>query len=185
MQNERRIVWACLLSVFVMGCSSNGDDQPDASIDVADKFLDAFYQFDQASLTEHLEPGSDADRVLYYQAWAEAAHYKVKHRSACTRNEDGAIVCAITVTDDFGKTMGYEATDTFTMKVQIDKIVAVSFKGDDPPIFEELFAWIAANQPEVLEGPCKDLFNGGTTPAACSRAVVEAARTFIKLRDFS
>ena len=87
-----------------MGCSSK--DQPDASTLISDNFLDAFYQFDQQALAEHLTPGPEADRVMYYQAWAEAAHYRVRNRGACTRNEDGSIICAITVTDDFGRRWG-------------------------------------------------------------------------------
>jgi len=77
--------------------------------------------------------------------------------------------------------MGYVATDTFTMTIQENKVSAISFKGDDPPIFQQLFAWIAENRPEILEGPCKDLFAGGKTPGDCARAVVVAAKEFVAL----
>ena len=161
-----------LLCPFIS--SANQDD-----LHTAESFLDAFYTFDQSKLARFLAPNADADRVLYYQAWAQAANYKVKQRTPCALNVSKAIVCAVTVTDDFGQTMGYVATDTFTMTIQENKVSAISFEGDDPPIFQQLFAWIAENRPEILEGPCKDLFAGGNTPGTCARAVVAAAKEFV------
>ena len=69
------------------------------------------------------------------------------------------------------------------MTIQENKVSAISFEGDDPPVFEALFEWIAKNQPQVLSGPCKDLFEGGKTPGACARAVVVAAKEFVDLQD--
>ena len=170
-----RIFGFFLLFLCPVVSSANQDD-----LYTAESFLDAFYTFDQSKLTQFLVPSADADRALYYQAWAQAANYKVKQRNACAHNASKAIVCAVTVTDDFGQTMGYVATDTFTMIIQENKVSVISFAGDDPPIFQQLFAWIAENRPEILEGPCKDLFEGGKTPMACSRAVVAAAKAFVK-----
>lgn len=147
-------------------------------IALAETFITTFYSFDAERLAALMTEGADADRVLYYQGWAEAAHYQIKTRAPCVVDGDD-IVCAITVTDDFGKTLGYEATDTFRLQVTGNKVSAASFSGDDPPVFNALFAWIAANKPEILSGPCKDLFDGGTTPALCARAVVDAAQEFV------
>ena len=47
---------------------------------------------------------------------------------------------------------------------------------------KELFDWISKNQPEVLAGPCADMFAGGQTPGECSRSVVLAANQFMKER---
>ncbi len=167
---------------FLLFCpfisSANQDD-----LHTAESFLDAFYTFDQSKLARFLAPNAESDRVLYYQAWAQAANYKVKQRTPCDLNVSKAIVCAVTVTDDFGQTMGYVATDTFTMTIQENKVSAISFEGDDPPIFQQLFAWIAENRPEILEGPCKDLFAGGNTPGTCAHAVVAAAKEFVALSD--
>jgi len=165
-----------LLCPFIS--SANQDD-----LHTAESFLDAFYTFDQSKLARFLAPNAESDRVLYYQAWAQAANYKVKQRTPCALNVSKAIVCAVTVTDDFGQTMGYVATDTFTMTIQENKVSAISFEGDDPPIFQQLFAWIAENRPEILEGPCKDLFAGGNTPGTCAHAVVAAAKEFVALSD--
>ena len=172
----QRIFGFFLLLLCPFISSANQDD-----LHTAESFLDAFYTFEQSKLARFLAPNADADRVLYYQAWAQAANYKVKQRTPCALNVSKAIVCAVTVTDDFGQTMGYVATDTFTMTIQENKVSAISFEGDDPPIFQQLFAWIAENRPEILESPCKDLFEGGKTPGDCARAVVVAAKEFVAL----
>ena len=171
-----RIFGFFLLFLCPVVSSANQDN-----LQIAESFLDAFYTFDQSKLTQFLVPSADADRVLYYQAWAQAANYKVTQRTPCDLNVSKAIVCAVTVTDDFGQTMGYVATDTFTMTIQENKVSAISFEGDDPPIFQQLFAWIAESRPEILGGPCKDLFEGGKTPGDCAHAVVAAAKAFVAL----
>ena len=171
-----RIFGFFLLFLCPVVSSANQDN-----LQIAESFLDAFYTFDQSKLTQFLVPSADADRVLYYQAWAQAANYKVTQRTPCDLNVSKAIVCAVTVTDDFGQTMGYVATDTFTMTIQENKVSAISFEGDDPPIFQQLFAWIAESRPEILGGPCKDLFEGGKTPGDCAHAVVAAAKAFMAL----
>jgi hypothetical protein len=132
-------------------------------------------------LAAALDAGEDEARMLYYQGWAQAANYQIKHRRPCA-SEDAKAVCRITVTDDFGGTLGYIATDTFTLTLDDAAIVAVQSEGDDPPIFMELFAWIGEHRPEVMAGPCQDMFAGGSTPAACARAVVDSARVFIDVR---
>jgi len=81
----------------------------------------------------------------------------------------------VKVSDDFGKALGYEATDTFRFVPGDGKLVGERFEGNDPPDFSELQAWIAENRPEIVTGPCKDLVDGGTTPAACARAVSSSA----------
>ena len=146
----------------------------------AEALLDAFYSWDAQALASEVEPSADADRLLYYQRWAMAAHYEVTLRRPCVRRPKGDIECRITVTDDFGSTLGYIATDTFVMTPGAERIAAVSFAGDDPPVFEELFAWIRTQQPWVLDGPCENLFAGGRTPAECARAVVAAAQQFMQ-----
>ncbi len=79
------------------------------------------------------------------------------------------------VTDDFGRVLGYTATDTFKLRFTEDKIGGVTFAGDDPPVFQEVFAWLMAEQPELFSGVCKDLFAGGTQPADCARAIAKGA----------
>jgi len=105
----------------------------------------------------------------------------VKTRRPC-EVEANEIVCAITVTDDFGSAMGYEATDTFRITLAENTISAVTFSGDDPPILQELFRWISEKHPDILAGPCLNMFAGGETPGDCARAVATAARVFMDER---
>ena len=148
----------------------------------AESFIDAFYSYDPARLAGVMDAGVEGERMLYYQSWAEAANYKIKKRKPCA-TQDSFLVCRITVTDDFGLALGYIATDTFTLLIRKERVVSAKSKGDDPPIFMELFEWISANQPEVLAGPCLDMFEGGQTPGECARSVAQAAKQFMKMRN--
>ena len=58
-------------------------------LSVAEQALDAFYRWDKETLVGLLAPGDDADRLLYYQAWAEAAHYSVRNRANSKLSEPG------------------------------------------------------------------------------------------------
>ena len=49
----------------------------------AEAFIDAFYSYDPALLASVMDAGEEGDRILYYQAWAEAANYKIKKRKPC------------------------------------------------------------------------------------------------------
>ena len=175
--------FVCAVMVMVMGCTDRADEPravETASLAVAESFIDAFYSWDSHALAQALHAPGDVERVLYYQEWARAASYTVRIRRPCIMLTSNEITCRITVTDDFGKTLGYTATDTFRLVLRDAVIVGVEFEGDDPPVFDELFAWIVVQHPDVMSGPCKDLFAGGKTPAACARAVVFAAQEFVK-----
>lgn len=166
---------------FSAGCDHAPRDAPAeaSALAVAERFVDAFYAWDPAALASTMADTDDRQRALYYQKWAEAGNYRVKTRRACRyRPGEPRVECAITVTDDIGGALGYVATDTFVLTVEADRIVAADFESDDPPIFAEVFAWMGEQRPDVLAGPCKDLFDGGTTPAECVREVVRAARDY-------
>ncbi len=180
MRNESAGLWRGLaLALLLPVAAACGESaSPTDSLGTAEAFMDAFYAFDRDRLAALVVPGSDADTVLYYQAWAEAAHYEVQKRQPCRLETEGNVVCAITVTDDFGSALGYTATDTFTLTVADDRIASVVFEGDDPPVFEAVFRWLQETRPEIFTGPCRDMFSGGTTPADCARAVAQGARDY-------
>ena len=149
---------------------------------VAERFVDSFYSYDQNRLAEMMDAGEEGERVLYYQAWADAANYEIQRRRPCSSKEI-ALVCQLTVVDDFGETLGYMATDTFSLVVENQKVTGVQFEGDDPPIFMKLFEWISINRAEIMSGPCLNMFAGGHTPRECAGAVVSAARDFVLERE--
>ena len=165
-----------LLAVFLNTFVSASD------LLVAERFVDSFYSYDQNRLAEMMDAGEEGERVLYYQAWADAANYEIQKRRPCTSKET-ALVCQITVIDDFGETLGYMATDTFSLVVENQKVTGVQFEGDDPPIFMKLFEWISINRAEIMSGPCLNMFAGGHAPKDCARAVVSAARDFVLERE--
>ena len=50
----------------------------DASVVVAERFIDAFYSFDRQRLARELASAdSAAPRLLYYQGWAKGGQYQV------------------------------------------------------------------------------------------------------------
>lgn len=171
---------AVLFAVTLLsGCNQNTTQAVLAS---AEQFIDAFYSFDRQALQASLAvDAAGLEQVLYYQGWAEGAHYAIHTRKPCAWVGE-QIQCPITVTDDFGRTLGYMATDTFHLTMEGETIVGVRFTADDPPIFEELQAWMATEKSEIFAGPCKDLFAGGTTPGDCARAVARAAEDFMANR---
>lgn len=163
--------------LLVSGCASHS--QSNNNLLLAEGFIDAFYSWSPNALSHVLAKApEDRNRTLYYQAWAEAGDYQIQTRHTCATTSPTEAECAITVTDDIGAALGYIATDTFKLTFADNNLVGVSFTSDDPPVLQELFDWLKLQRPEVIDGPCKDLFDGGTTPAACIRAVVQGAKDY-------
>ena len=169
---------ACASALSVATERQQGQDP---RLGIAEGVISAFYTWDSDSLEQSVVAGPDLDRVLYYQGWARAANYAVQTRYPCAVNLMDVVVCSVTVTDDFGRTLCYTATDTFTLSIVDGRVVALSSQGDDPPVFWALIAWITEHRPEVMQGPCEHYFSGGTTPGACAKAVVDSARIFVQL----
>ena len=161
--------------ILIMSSLSNANNS------AAENFISAFYSWDANKLTSLMSEDADTVAILYYQRWAAAANYKVKVRRPCKAEADQS-VCAITVTDDFGSAMGYEATDTFRMSFNDDKVSTVTFSADDPAIFQELFQWVTQHHPDTFTGPCFEMFAGGETPGDCARTVARLAREFMDER---
>lgn len=57
--------------------------QSRSQLATAEAFIDGFYSFEQESLGKLIATGPDAESILYYQAWAQAAHYQVLERQPC------------------------------------------------------------------------------------------------------
>jgi hypothetical protein len=80
----------------------------DDAIQVAEKFITTSYSWDQDKLQSLLTNDGNHQAITYYQRWAQGGNYAIKIRRPCVSDQD-AISCAITVTDDFGRTLGYTA----------------------------------------------------------------------------
>ena len=173
----KKILTAVLLSGLQFPLKA--DDQ---ALNLAENFITTFYSWDLNLLETLIAEDADSLAITYYQGWAEGANYAIKIRRPCERDSN-EISCAITVTDDFGRAMGYTATDTFRLTIRDGQISGVTFSADDPPVFQELQEWIMTDRPEVFTGPCLDMFAGGTSPHACSAAVVKSAVEFMAARE--
>ena len=177
------LVWV-LLSVAGFGCN-DGHVPPNAlNMAKAESILDAFYSWNGQLLASLLASAEGTEAMFYYQHWAEAAHYGVELRRPCSQASITTVICAITVTDDFGSTLGYTATDTFTFTFEGHLATSVEFVGDDPPVFYALFLWIWAYQGDLFENECAGMFEGGTTPAECARGFAKAAKDFVVWSPF-
>jgi len=179
------VLLASLLTTL-LGCGNSKHD-PEAALATAESFISTFYSWDAQALKTLMKPSPEADNALYYQAWALAANYAVKERHPCTSLDqaDATFECRITVTDDFGRALGYTATDTFRLGISGNRINSVTFEGDDPPVFEEVFGWLMAEQPELFAGVCKDMFAGGSQPAECARAIAAGAAAWARVHPRS
>lgn len=174
---------ACVV-LTAAGCSPDNAPPNPSHIESAESILDAFYSWDSDSLGQRLASAEGSGAMLYYQKWAEAAHYELEERRPCEQVSTSSVRCAITVTDDFGMALGYTATDTFAFGFSDAGVTLVEFEGDDPAIFTALFAWMAVYRGEVFENECRDMFSTGTTPADCARSVADAANAFVEWSPF-
>src|SRR5687768_10604644 len=93
---------------FVLFISCKNTTQPEApasqlsNIDVANKFVDAFYSFNTDSLATILSQAKESTQadILYYQKWAECGHYEVLKRDAYSEKNDSLVIFPVTVKDD-------------------------------------------------------------------------------------
>lgn len=160
---------------------------PDSSsnLAVAEELIDAFYSFDADRLLAALAYAESSQPwFLYYQGWAEGAHYAIVDRHPCVEIAVNRVDCPITVEDDLAKTLnyGFNVTDTFHLTFSDGRVVDLETSSDDPPIYEEALQWMFANKPELGEAdnPCEGLFAGGPTPGECAVAVVAGFEEFMQ-----
>lgn len=168
-----------LAAVTTTASTASGSDPRLAS---AEALIDAFYAFEPAPLAKALAdaPGS-APQILYYQGWAQGGHYAIVARQPCLIEAADAVRCDITVRDDLVPALGsdFRVTDSFHMRFDAGRIVAVETSSNDPPAFESALGWLKATRPELFaSGDCRGFFAGGPTPQACVRAVVAGFRDY-------
>jgi len=167
---------------LLSGCAPSSDVAPrDPRLDAAENLIDAFYSFDPAPLRTALRDAPQSTpQILYYQGWAQGGNYVVLNRKPCSLSADDIVSCEITVKDDLIGALGtgYDVTDIFRMSFSEGRIVAVDTASNDPPEFEQALDWLRATRPDLMQGPCKEFFNGGPTPQDCVRNVVSGFRDY-------
>lgn len=150
---------------------------------VANKFIDAFYSFDADTLRSILSDAPASHReILYYQKWAECAHYKILNRGDFVEKNDSTILCPITVKDDLMAALQLDlnVTDTFHVSIRDGRIRSITTSSNDPALYYEAKEWVKTNKPEYVEVQCINIWQGGPTPCECVQGMVKGFGEFVK-----
>jgi len=175
--------------LFVSGCkdSSRSDSSVDVekNVEAANEFIDAFYSFNSDELESTLAYAEESKpSILYYQGWAEGGNYEIIDRHQCVARNDSLVICPVTVKDDLigALEIDFYVTDTFHVTVIKGMIKSVTTSSNDPPLYHEALDWVRQNRPQLLEEPCRGIWEGGPTPGDCVRAMVKGYAEFIALK---
>lgn len=185
----RFISVSLVIFIFTLcGCSNAVyESKTTNQIKMSEDLIDAFYSFNKESLIAALKFGQDSiPNVVFYQGWAEGGHYKIVKRQQCLVKQTDVISCSITVQDDLMLALGigFNVTDTFELKFSNLKIVSVETSSNDLDVFWLARDWVKKEYPELIEVPCKGIWNGGPTPGECVRAMVRGYALFAASDDF-
>jgi hypothetical protein len=172
-----------LLLVSCKNASHSGDSNKDINtIEVANKFIDAFYSFNNDSLSSILSEANESrPGILFYQKWAECGNYTVLNRSDVIVKNDTLVVCLVTVRDDLIQALQLDmhVTDTFHLGIIDGHIKSVETSSNDPELFHEARKWVRENLKELVGEPCSREKEGGPTPCDCVKATVQGFKEFI------
>lgn len=153
---------------------------------IVQQFIDAFYSFDRERLKTILTHAQNSQpNLLYYQKWAECGNYKVLKVHDYINNDNGLILCPITVEDDLMSALGidFNVTDTFHISIKDGIIKSVETSSDDPDLYYEAKEWVMENRPDLVKVACKDIWNGGPTPCECIKGMLQGFVEFRKSRE--
>jgi hypothetical protein len=150
-------------------------------IDVGNKFIDAFYSFDSDSLQSILVSAKKSQpEILYYQKWAECAHYKIIDRSHYFKKSDSTVVFPVTVKDDLMSALAidFNVTDTFHISIQNGNILSVKTSSNDLDEYYKAKEWVNQNRPGLIEKACEGIWEGGPTPCECVQGMIKGFTEF-------
>ena len=159
------------VAITIVSCKPGTVNLP-----VANGFVDAFYSFDADSLKSVLAhaPASHPE-ILYYQKWAECAHYEIAKRGDIIVKNDSTVICPVTVKDDLMKALkiDFNVTDTFHITVKDGRISAVRTSSNDLPEYYEAKEWVKRSRADYVEKPCEGIWEGGPTPCECVQGMLK------------
>lgn len=178
-----RIVFVISISLFLTyGCKNASHSNHKSNLKIANEFIDAFYSFDKDSLQSiHSHVDETKQSILYYQGWAECGNYAIISRQVCIEKRDSVVVCPITVKDDLigALQIDFNVTDTFHLTIVNQQIRSVLTSSNDPVQYYQAKEWVKQNRPELIEKSCEGIWESGTTPCECVRAMVKGFSEFI------
>ncbi|HTH55786.1 MAG TPA: hypothetical protein VL728_07045 [Cyclobacteriaceae bacterium] len=167
-----------LCALALAGCkhaSTPGEAQPSA-VALGNRFVDAFYSFDRDSLQSLLSTAKESQpEILYYQKWAECAHYKIIDRTHYFERNDSTVIMPVTVKDDLMSALAidFNVTDTFHITIRNKKIHSVKTSSNDPAEYYQAKEWVKQNRPEFVEKACEGIWAGGPTPCECVQGMIK------------
>lgn len=172
-----------LLILLLCSCTPPArQDDKTTNLAVANQFIDAFYSFDRDSLQAVLAVAQKSQpEILYYQKWAECAHYQVLSRTSAFQKNDSLVVFPVTVKDDLmaALNINFNVTDTFHIALQQGKIRSVTTSSNDPTTYWEAKEWVKANRPELIAKPCEGIWADGPTPCECVLGMLKGFQEFV------
>lgn len=174
--------------LLLSACKPSAEqDDKTTNLAVANQFIDAFYSFNRDSLQAVLALAAQSQpEILYYQKWAECAHYKVLSRTSAFQKNDSLVVFPVTVKDDLmaALNINFNVTDTFHIAIQQGKIRSVTTSSNDPTTYYEAKEWVKTNRPELVEKACEGIWAGGPTPCECVLGMIQGFREFVNDKGF-
>ena len=154
---QSQLLAAIVVSMFSFSAVSE-EKTPDANLQVAEAFIDAFYSFNPTKLQTALAFAKGSLPFIgFYQGWAEGGNYKIIKRMPCENKEPLLVNCSITVKDDLMVALGidFNVTDTFHVTFSEGTIVSVKTSSNDLPVFNDAMEWTNKEQTALVQEPCR------------------------------
>jgi len=181
----KRIALLIICALALDGCrkASTVSETQANNLALGNRFIDAFYSFNKDSLKSLLSSAKESQpEILYYQKWAECAHYTVMDRTHYFERNDSTIIMPVTVKDDLMSALSidFNVTDTFHITVRNKKIHSIKTSSNDPAEYYQAKEWVKKNRPELVEKPCEGIWAGGPTPCECVLGMIKGFGDFRK-----
>ena len=147
-----------------------------SNVAIANDFISTFYSFKPGALKTILENApSSHPGILYYQKWAECAHYEVMECGEFITKNDSTVICPITVKDDLMKVLriNFNVTDTFHIVIKDGLIRSVRTSSNDPDEYYKAKEWVKQSRPQYIEKACEGIWEGGPTPCECVKGMLK------------
>jgi hypothetical protein len=177
------LLFICALALCSCKKASNSELQNEDNLALAFRFIDTFYSFNRDSLQSLLaEARQSQPEILYYQKWAECAHYTVLDRTQFFQRNDSTIILPVTVKDDLMSALAinFNVTDTFHITVRNKKIHDVKTSSNDPAEYYQAKEWVKKNRPELIEKACEGIWAGGPTPCECVLGMLKGFEEYLR-----
>jgi len=180
---DARYIPLFLTCLFLAGNCKNVAriDTPVSPVTIANKFIDAFYSFNRDSLQSMLSVARESQpNILYYQKWAECAHYHVIDRDHYFEQNDSVVIVPVTVKDDLmgALEIDFNVTDTFHITIRNGSIRSVTTASNDLDEYYKAKEWVKQNRSELIEKPCEGIWAGGPTPCECVQGMLRGFAAF-------